>query len=129
MKKQINFLEETREILELAGVGENDIIYIGSDPIGNPPYYVCNWWEFEALADFEYDNGFGSAQIARDLVMLAEKKGTYTIFSRNEYDGSEWWEYRTTKVPDLDSCLPLKFVKPDSGYDSTLLEIHNSDEY
>lgn len=45
--------------------------------------------EFEIIANFDYDSGYGWPEIPENLIVYF-KDGTY-IF-RNEYDGSEWWE-------------------------------------
>lgn len=45
--------------------------------------------------DFDYDNGFGCAEINESLVIV----GNNWWLERGEYDGSEWWEFKT--VPKL----------------------------
>jgi len=42
-----------------------------------------------------YDSGYGSAEIREDLIIV----GNGWWLERDEYDGSEWWVYRTK--PDL----------------------------
>ena len=42
------------------------------------------------LADVEYDDGFGGQTVAKDLLVV----GDGWWLERNEYDGSEWWEFR-----------------------------------
>jgi hypothetical protein len=39
--------------------------------------------------EIDYDNGFGGAKIATDLIIV----GVDWWLSREEYDGSEWWGY------------------------------------
>jgi len=47
---------------------------------------------FEKLAKkINYDAGYGGEQIATDLVVVGE--GFW--LERAEYDGSEWWEFKT----------------------------------
>jgi len=81
-----NFLEETKVSIQRSGKTIEDIIFIG-DLRNNTK---CTWAEFEKMADFEYDNGFGSLEINEELIIVFKDN---TIFSRREYDGSEWWEY------------------------------------
>jgi hypothetical protein len=48
--------------------------------------------------DFDYDNGYGGQELF-GLVWLIDN----TWLERGEYDGSEWWDYKTTpRIPD---CL------------------------
>ena len=81
----INFLTETQTTLACAGQTEADILFIGSEESG----HECSWPEFQTLANFDYDNGFGSHIVAEDLIIVC-KNGC--ILRRREYDGSEWWE-------------------------------------
>lgn len=81
-----NFLEETVENLKSWKKKPRDIKFIGSLSSG----HSCTWEEFEELANFEYDSGFGGQVVASDIVILFED-GSY--MNRGEYDGSEWWEY------------------------------------
>ena len=40
---------------------------------------------------FNYDNGFGGAEVHGDLKIV----GNDWWMERGEYDGSEWWEFKT----------------------------------
>ena len=51
--------------------------------------------QFEKLANREYDNGYGGAEVAQDLMIV----GTDFWLERHEYDGAEWWEYK--QMPKL----------------------------
>ena len=98
-----NLLQETREAISLSGHTESDIVFIGSEESG----HQCSWGEFCALADFEYDAGFGSAAIAQDLVFVFEDGQKLW---RGEYDGSEWWEHSTPfKRPE--TALPIRKLR------------------
>lgn len=44
----------------------------------------------EKVLDIDYDDGYGSQEIAADLVVAFTDGG---FLRREEYDGSEWWEY------------------------------------
>lgn len=50
--------------------------------------------EFKAVAaTITYDAGYGIQEINKELVIVF-KDGSW--LERAEYDGSEWWEYKTT---------------------------------
>lgn len=66
----------------------DNILFIGS----SDGKYAMSWEQFTKVADFEYDYGFGSAEVCTDLVILMNDHG---IFYRGEYDGSEWWGYKS----------------------------------
>jgi hypothetical protein len=92
-----NFKEET--ILDIISSGHTaeDVAWIGSEEVE-----VNNFWD---ICDFDYDDGYGSAEIARDLVIVF-KDGSF--LERREYDGSEWWAFNCTpKKPNFS----LKFKK------------------
>ena len=56
--------------------------------------YRINWNEFAKISNFDYDSGYGGAEIPTDLIVYF-KDNTYMF--RWEYDGSEWWEYIVRK--------------------------------
>ena len=82
----MNFLKETMEVLDENGKKLSDIkaIQFGDD-FGIPVE------DFTKLADFEYDNGYGCAEIPTNLIII----GDGWWLERGEYDGSEWWEFKT----------------------------------
>ena len=80
----INLYEETAQALEKHHIKWSDIKYIGSKDIKIPIGIFIKL----AKQTF-YEDDFGIQFIPKDLVMVA-KKG---IFIREEYDGSEWWDY------------------------------------
>lgn len=85
-----------------------DIVYIGCSR-----GYSCTWEQFEVLADVEYDNGFGSANIPMDLVIVFKDQEYLT---RGEYDGSEWWNHiKPFEIPE--ARFPITKVV-DTAYDS-----------
>lgn len=81
----MNLLEETIDILKEHGLGIEDIRYIQGYKFG------ISIENFIEVADFEYDNDFGSTEVAEDLVIV----GDYWWLERHEYEGSEWWEFKT----------------------------------
>lgn len=87
----INLLQETKDCIECIEKSINDIIYIG-DLEGN----CCTWQEFEVMSDFDYNDGYGGAEVLTDLVIIFNN-GTW--LERGEYDGSEWWDCK--KCPEV----------------------------
>lgn len=80
-----NLLEETKEILK-----EYDKITSEVEWVGNGEY-VISWEDFEKIADVEYNSGYGSQEIAGDLLVVGD---TWWL-ERDEYDGSEDWAFKT----------------------------------
>ena len=113
----MNLLKETKTILKKNGKTIKDIVAVqGAD-------FAISVDNFLALADVEYDNGFGSPKVAEDLLVI----GKDVWLERHEYDGSEWWEYKS--IPNL-NVLPMQTVKRVIGgcWDS-LAKIQNDDEW
>lgn len=81
----MNLLSETTQAMQRWAVTIDEIEWIGS----SDGAYAINWEKFAALANFTYDSGWGSQEVARDLVIV----GTDWWMSRYEYDGSEGWEF------------------------------------
>jgi len=77
----VNLLEETLEKLKECGFRESDVSWVGS----KDGEYAISWEEFKKIADIEYDNGYGTPEIAIDLVVV----GKDWWLERHEYDGSE----------------------------------------
>lgn len=89
----MNLLEETIEKIKEAGLNIEDIIFIGS----KDGRYRCTWEEFLVLANREYDEGYGSNEVASDLIILFKDNSR---MYRGEYDGSEWWDViRPLQIP------------------------------
>lgn len=61
-----------------------------------PMFYTNEQWEkFLEELDFEYEEGYGGQELFGTVWFL---NGTW--MERGEYDGSEWWEYKTCpKIP------------------------------
>lgn len=55
----------------------------------------CTFDEFLKASDFEYDSGYGTVGIIESLKIV----GDDWWLERAEYDGSEWWEFKT--VPTI----------------------------
>ena len=82
----MNLLEETIEAIKQSGHEIEDIVFIGSQSSG----HSCTWSEFVFLANRYYDKGYGSQEVAFDLIIVFTDGSTMW---REEYDGSEWWRY------------------------------------
>jgi hypothetical protein len=82
----MNLLKETLYILEQNNKSEKDILWIGN------LQFKITWENFKQIADVEYDSGYGSSQVAQDLLIV----GNGWWLERGEYDGSEWWSYKET---------------------------------
>ena len=82
----MNFKQETLEKLEDHNKTWDDVEFVQ----GNDFVVKNSKEEILELMDFEYDDGYGGAEIARDLVIV----GKDWWLERHEYDGSEWWEYK-----------------------------------
>lgn len=83
-----NLLHETENVLARHGKTLGDIAWIGCEDFTIPVE------EFVALADREYDSGYGGQEVAEDLIIC----GADWWLERHEYDGAEWWEYKTIPV-------------------------------
>jgi hypothetical protein len=94
MSDESNLLEETIKLMAEHGKAPTDVRFV----VGNPGCHyrisvvgVGTWEDFAALADIKYDNGFGGAEIDEALQVV----GDDWWLERHEYDGSEWWEFKT----------------------------------
>ena len=81
-----NLLEETKEKLAVCHKTPKDVLWVGSSDGSE----AITWEEFEKMADFDHDAGYGAAEIRMDLVVV----GKDWWLERYEYDGSEWWVYK-----------------------------------
>ena len=100
----MNFKKETLTAIEKSGHKIDDVMFIGS----YDGKYRININKFLEISDFEYDSGYGGAEIATDLIIYFRDKSYIT---RGEYDGSEWWEYNK----------PLDYKETDTYKDFNIL--------
>lgn len=89
----MNLLEETKKKLEEYGKSLSDITFVQGKTFG------MSVEKFIEIADTFYDAGYGSSKVAEDLIV----GGNGWWLERNEYDGSEWWEYK-----EYPSILPIE---------------------
>jgi len=102
-----NLLQETIEYLKYHGHTLDDIKFIMSNE--NNYYYSLqktvqeNFYAkvnaeiLKNILNVNYDSGYGSQNINRDLKLV----GDDFWLERHEYDGSEWWEFK--KFPEYKS--------------------------
>ena len=86
----MNLLIETTNCLHENGYDLGDVKAVGCHEFTIPID------SFVGLAMTEYDQGFGSAEVAQDLTILMSDGG---VFYRHEYDGAEYWMH-VPPVPD-----------------------------
>lgn len=99
----MNFKKETLDMLEKHNKTINDIEFITitkidfSNSKGEIVYTsMCIENDIKDIFnkfDFEYDNGYGDSEIP-DIKIV----GKDWWLERYEYDGSEWWEFKTLPV-------------------------------
>lgn len=95
-----NLLRETEEALRDNNKSMDDVVWFGSSRC-----YLTRE-TFMKLSDVEYDSGFGTPEIATDLMVVGE--GWWLV--RDEYDGSEWWNYiEIPKMPDSEGTSAIHF--------------------
>lgn len=110
------FLTETIRAIKRSGHKIGDVVFIGSVQSG----HSCSWTKFRRLADFTYDSGFGTSEVASDLVVVF-KDGKKLW--RGEYDGSEWWEFDSPLVKIPKKRNPITKLHGDWG--GTLEDLHD----
>ncbi|MDQ3653876.1 MAG: hypothetical protein M3457_02195 [Chloroflexota bacterium] len=89
-------LKESVDLIESRGHSVDDVQFVKSntDAWGDAEWQWCTWAQFAERADFDYDAGFGGEVISLSLVIV----GPDWWLERHEYDGSEWWAYKTLPV-------------------------------
>ena len=118
----MNLLKETEKILKENGKSFDDVKWIG-----NKDYYI-DIDKFIEVADTEYDDDYGGAKVALDLIIV----GKDWWLERAEYDGSEWWEFKQMpKKPKKElelkalTCDQAKKNNPNNYYSGCGLEFMN----
>lgn len=85
-----NLYEETLDILKENGKTEKDVVWFGH------LFYDYEQQEyprdkFKEYLNYKYDSGYGLAEVDEYLYIV----GDNWWLERHEYDGLEWWEYKT----------------------------------
>lgn len=108
----MNLYEELIDKLEHQNKTIEDIEFVcGRD------FYVDVNEFLEIAKKTNYDNGFGATEIAKDLLIV----GKDWWLERQDYDGSEWFEYKTMPIKPN---VKLKILRVGCGMWSTLKEIN-----
>lgn len=98
---KINFLEETISILCDNGKTPNDVLWVGTRE------HKTTWEEFASRANFIYNNGYGGEEINMDLLVV----GKNFWLERHNYDGSEWWEFKSIPLEPNDETNELNLLE------------------
>lgn len=95
----MNFLKETLESLKANGKEWNDVKWVGEGKAR------MSKRKFLKDANFDYDNGYGTAEISTALVIV----GNNWWLERDEYDGKEWWEFK--QLPQKPTLVNEKIIE------------------
>ena len=91
----MNLLNETRDILLSNNKTFDDVIFSG-DRTTHTKMTVKDFLEH---ANVEYNGGYGIEEINTKLILV----GKDFWLERHEYDGSEWWEYKS--MPNINDFV------------------------
>ena len=58
------------------------------------------------ILNFEYDDGYGITEVNMGLKLV----GKDFWLERHEYDGSEWWEYKTLPIYNEDFACDISEI-------------------
>jgi len=109
-----NLWDETIEFLEHYKLTWDDVQYIAGGT------FQITKENFEEVArKTDYDAGYGSAEVARDLMLV----GSNWWSVRAEYDGSEWW--RLCKQPDVSKLQVIPVTTLARRYGGTLDDMND----
>ena len=111
-----NLLKETLEVLKDSDKSLDDVLWIGSSD-----GYITKEL-FLKLADVNYDSGYGGQEIAQDLLVVGED----WWLERGEYDGSEWWEFKTVPTKPNNQLHPIRLNR---GRWTNLKQMESEDDY
>lgn len=88
-----NLLEETIKKIEEHGHTIHEVKFVTDDDV------YCDWKDFARDAkNYNYDAWFGSIEVNINLKVV----GKDWWLERHEYDGSEWWEYKSIPIAPND---------------------------
>ena len=105
-----NLLIETISCLNEHGRETSDVLWVGRNYYKweekERVIYKSTWDDFREKANFRYDSGYGCAEIPSDLIVV----GRDFWLERHEYDGSEWWEFKSMP-PEPEETRELNFER------------------
>jgi len=109
-----NLWDETIEFLEHHNITWDDVQYVAGKT------FQISKENFEEIArKTEYDAGYGSAEVALDLMLV----GSNWWSVRAEYDGSEWWQF--LQQPNISELPVTPIERLAKKYGGTLAEIND----
>lgn len=90
-------------VLELKQNGKTpkNVLWVGSVVTG-----FFSWEHFASISQVQYFNGYGAQEVCKDLLVV----GSNWWLERAEYDGSEWWEYKTVPIKNSQKIAPRSVV-------------------
>lgn len=88
-EKNTNLKNETLKELKEHNKKPTDVVFVGFSY--KDKLYKVSFEEFLIAADFKYDSSFGGIEINPTLMIV----GNDFWLERHEYDGSEWFEFKT----------------------------------
>jgi len=94
-----NLLKETKQVLSRNGLAISDVEWFGTDDCE----FTC---DLEDFLDINCDDGYGSVEVGADFVVV----GSDFWLERNEYDGSEWWEFKRMPVKPSNKKTVSKLI-------------------
>lgn len=109
-----DIIQETKDYIDALGYGKEDIQWIGGRDFTIP---INNFWNSKPQM---YDSGYGTQEVAPDLIIAFKD---HTWIQREEYDGSEWWEYYRYPLMPLRIESVNKFVA--DRYEHSLAAINH----
>jgi hypothetical protein len=119
----MNLLKETIAVFNDHNLVPHNILFIGCEETG----HRCSWEQFQTLADREYDNGYGGAEVLTDIVIVFVDG---TKLSRREYGGFEWWNVQKPFVmPEETKEIDSLFVENYNYRFQDLKEEEGSSDY
>ena len=95
-----NLLEETTNELKSEGLTWDDVRFVRTF------HNQFTVEEAKKMMDFEYDCGYGGTEVDESLMVV----GDDWWLERREYDGSEWWEFKS--MPTRISFTTHKYENP-----------------
>ena len=112
-----NLLQETTEKLTKCNKTWNDVLWIGGSD------FTISIEDFKNLANREYDDGYGAPEVAEDLKIVGED----WWLERAEYDGSEWWAYKSYPKKPLEQKSVKRVITSEIGW-QTLAEMQKEQQ-